>query len=635
MLDSRGPSSVEADGHCEWDPEIGWFCDTPTPAPATPTPTPIPPTPTPSSPGSGCYWDEDIYQWVCPTATPTNTPVPTPTPTPSPTPTYTPTPTPTPSAILYASPSTILVGSTSLVIADDIEPSNLPVRWDTSGTVAESCTGASGVGPSDEEWRHNIRVTGCSEGTGTVILETYSDYAVASITITVVTPTPTPTDTPVPTPIPPTPTPTPMPTGTSVPTASPTPTATPLATPGDLRSILGPGAGKITLTWNAVAGATGYEVEQKKVYPFPLGDRWKPLPFDNFTVVTSTGTQAVVGGLENEKSYDHRVRAVNADVESGWAKLTTNLSERLKPVGLSGSVKPSSIGEITLQWNAVSVATHYEVQQKKVKDNWFDDWEILPFGNFTINFTGAQAVVGNLKYPVTSMPPYEHQVRSRNAAGPSAWSSSVETELEVLPAAGHQQDHTVRYLVAPMSATPPPGYPNPAIIIPPAVPTAVAAWNERISAHGFLICKGGTGGCDQTNTDWYTITVKLMDDSPSNPNANSACTGIACVRKLPLENSLNVTDHDLILEQPAYALGVRYFWTKWDILDLQEIGSTGFFWASVGVSLRHELGHTLGIPHPPTSTYPGLMSDSKTYQNITQADIDDLKKIYSGHEKGE
>ena len=152
--------------------------------------------------------------------------------------------------------------------------------------------------------------------------------------------------------------------GTTPPTPTPTPRPTTLDTPGNFRSILGPGAGEITLIWDAVVGATRYEVQQKRGRLFPLPDEWKPLPFDDFAV-TTTGAQAVVGGLKNDKSYDHRVRAVNADGKSGWtAELTTDLSERRKPVGLTSSVEPDSIGEITLQWGAVAEPSRYEVQQK-------------------------------------------------------------------------------------------------------------------------------------------------------------------------------------------------------------------------------------------------------------------------------
>ena len=420
------------------------------------------------------------------------------------------------------------------------------------------------------------------------------------------------------------------------PTHTPTPTATPrpvtLDTPGNFRSILGPGAGEIVLTWAPVAGATGYEVQQKKGRRFPLPDQWKPFPFENFTA-TTTGTQAVVGGLRNDESYDHRVKAVSAHGESEWVEFTTDLSERRKPGGLGGSVKPDSIGEITLQWGAVSEPARYEVQLK-VKDywlDWFDDWEILPFENVTVDITGTQAVVGNLRYSAT----YEYQVRSVNAAGPSVWSDSVKAALPNLVAQGHQHDHTVRYEVAPMSATPEPGFPNPATIIQTAVPTAVAAWNARISAHGFLICKEGTQGCDdQTNADEKTVTIRLVADE-------DACGGTACVEP-PVAGLSNHRGHgDLIIEErPVDSTKPRlphqlYRWTDVPSLHNEKMchSSPGHRWRYVGAVLMHEFGHTLGLPHD--VPVPSIMPVSGRSLNIQQNDIDYLRKIYSGHVRGE
>ena len=410
-----------------------------------------------------------------------------------------------------------------------------------------------------------------------------------------------------------------------------------------MTSAPGPGAGEITLSWDAVTGASRYEVQQKKVKTL-RPDEWKPLPFNDFTV-TIAGAEAVVGGLENDKSYHHRVRGVNANSVSEWAELTTDLPEALKPGGLSGNVKPSSIGEITLKWNAVRGTDHYEVQQK-VRDywfDWFDDWETLPFGNTTVRFTdnlalvgpraivGNPAIVGNLKYGEDDTT-YEHRVRSVNAAGPSNWSDSVKTTLDALAARGHQRDHTVRYEVAPMSSTPEPGFPNPATIIPSAVPTAVSAWNAMIAAHGLVICKGGTGSCDERNTDG-TVTVRLVANS-------DACVGTACVRP-PVSGISNHRGHgELILEErpidstkPKVQI-IRYRWTDVPGLhDKRVPNRENEIWRYVGAVLIHEFGHTLGLPHDVPS--PSIMPVSQRSLNIEGNDIDYLRKIYSGHVRGE
>ena len=577
----------------------------------------------------------------------------------------TPTPTVTPSGELSATKTAIDVGETVTVSAVNVSPSNQSVYIVTNGQLDFARHGSCHVetGPrSSTRSARSWSLIGCSPaGSGSVTLKTRHDgntLVLDSITIDVsaaptATPTTAPTATTTPVVVPTATTTTPVvepPATTTDPvdpcrsssdsrekctiphTPTPTPTATPrpvtLDTPGNFRSILGPGAGEIVLTWDAVAGATGYEVLQKKGRLFPLPDQWKPFPFDNFTA-TTTGTQAVVGGLKNDKSYDHRVRAVSAHGESEWAEVTTDLSERRKPGGLGGSVKPDGIGEITLQWGAVAEPARYEVQQKKVRDYWFDDWETLPFGNVDIRITGTQAVVSNLKYGIT----YEHQVKSVNAAGPSGWSASIKTDLSLI-ARGHQQDHTVRYLVAPMLATPEPGIPNPAIIIPPVVPTAVAAWNARISADGLLICKGETGSCDQTNADEKTVTIRLVTNS-------YACGGTACVQP-PVAGLSNHRGHgDLIIEErPIDSTKPRlphqlYRWTDDPSLNNEEVVEfvPHLLWKYVGAVLMHEFGHTLGLPHDVPA--PSIMPVSKRSLTIQQNDIDYLRKIYSGHVRGE
>ena len=590
--------------------------------------------------------------------------------------TPTPTPTPvTPSGELSATKTSIVVGDEVTVSAVNVSPSGQSVYIVTNGRLdfARPGTCHFEIGPrSSEKSTRSWTLEGCSPpGSGSVTLKTRhngSTVVLDSITIDVRT-SPTPTYTPTAEPTATTTTPVVVPTATTttpvvVPTATTTvveppatttdpvdpcrsqsdsrekctipptytPTATPrpvtLDTPGNFRSILGPGAGAMTLKWNAVAGATRYEVQQKKVKT-AWPDEWKPLPFDSFTV-DIRGTQAVVGGLQNDKSYHHRVRGVSADGRSEWTpELTTDLAELLKPRGLVGSVKQSSIGEIALQWSAVSVATRYEVQQKVVRALWFDDWQTLPFQNVSITIAGSQAVIGNLRYGAT----YEHQVRSVNAAGPSGWSTSVRTDdLSSLPARGHQQDHTVRYLVAPMSATPEPGFPNPATIIQTAVPTAAAEWNARISAHGFLICKEGTGGCDdQTNADEKTVTIRLVPYT----GAYTPCGSIACTRPPSKGLHIHLGNEQIFLEEPAWWEG-RGGWHRWtDVADLDDEpveGEEGETWAYVGRALMHEFGHPLGIGHP-SSTFPGVMSG--THSRIRQGDIDYLRMIYSGHVRGE
>ena len=74
------------------------------------------------------------------------------------------------------------------------------------------------------------------------------------------------------------------------------------------------GAATADLTWEPVAGATGYELE----YPMEYGPRlvWVALPFFGITI-TFSGTSVVVANLDtNQATWRFRVRATNGQGDS-------------------------------------------------------------------------------------------------------------------------------------------------------------------------------------------------------------------------------------------------------------------------------------------------------------------------------
>ena len=329
--------------------------------------------------------------------------------------------------------------------------------------------------------------------------------------------------------------------GTTPPTPEP---SAPPATPGGLTGTAGPGI--VTLEWDVVAGAATYEVEQWEIRSW-LPDRWVSLPFDGFVSNSPGIATAIVARMSNGETYKHRVRSRNAHGTSEWATVTTELPELPAPTSFTASIS-LTIGQISLRWDAVDAATSYEVEQKD------GSWKTPPLGNATFSLTGTSAEAGNLVYGKR----YEYRVRSRNAGGPSEW-VEAGTTLPTLVARGHQHDHTVGYRIA---ITPVAGYdsalPNPGVIIPSAVATAVSAWNSAGAGAGLVICRQGAAGCDDRNADTFIVTVMLADDN--------RCGSYACVihevQEVYGSASTHLAAMQLIFEEPALLGRERYRWTN-------------------------------------------------------------------------
>lgn len=90
-----------------------------------------------------------------------------------------------------------------------------------------------------------------------------------------------------------------------------------------------PGNGRVSLDWNNVPRATGYEVQQWDGHVNP--PRWRTLPFtskrrftrDRRFTISFSGSSAVVRGLENGISYAHSVRAKTGVLRGSWTPYIT------------------------------------------------------------------------------------------------------------------------------------------------------------------------------------------------------------------------------------------------------------------------------------------------------------------------
>ncbi|WP_066020437.1 MULTISPECIES: fibronectin type III domain-containing protein [Clostridium] len=99
----------------------------------------------------------------------------------------------------------------------------------------------------------------------------------------------------------------------------------------------------IKLSWNAVAGATGYEVE-----------------VDGNTIDNGSSTVYTAEKLETGTTHTYRIRAKNADTIGSFSgTITKTILATLSPVNITTEVTGTSI---KLSWNAVTGATGYDVE---------------------------------------------------------------------------------------------------------------------------------------------------------------------------------------------------------------------------------------------------------------------------------
>ncbi|MBO8173606.1 MAG: hypothetical protein H0Z33_17195 [Bacillaceae bacterium] len=111
---------------------------------------------------------------------------------------------------------------------------------------------------------------------------------------------------------------------------------------------------KITVTWDPVPGATGYEVEA-----------------DGVVISNGLNTTFVHEGLQPNSTHTYRVRALNSGGPGNWSELITATTVFGKPTNLNIT---STSDTITLTWDPVPGATGYDVMV---------DGEVMDTGNST------------------------------------------------------------------------------------------------------------------------------------------------------------------------------------------------------------------------------------------------------------
>jgi hypothetical protein len=180
--------------------------------------------------------------------------------------------------------------------------------------------------------------------------------------------------------------------------ASGTPTVP--ATPTGLAATAN-SSSQITVTWNAVSNATGYDLQ-----------------VDGATV-SSVTSPYVHSGLAASSTHTYAVRAKNSAGSSAFSSAvsaTTQATATIPavPTGLTATVNSSS--QITVTWNAVSNATGYDLSVD---------------GTTVSNATSPYVHSG-----LAASSSHSYAVRAKNSAGTSAFSGTVSatTQAATIPA---------------------------------------------------------------------------------------------------------------------------------------------------------------------------------------------------------
>lgn len=123
---------------------------------------------------------------------------------------------------------------------------------------------------------------------------------------------------------------------------------TPVAPPGGLAAA--PGAGQVTLTWTAGAGATSYSIFEGTAAG---GEASVPVQ------TGVSGTSAVVTGLTNGTAYFFVVKGVNASGSSA----ASNEAQAVPLAAPTGLTATAGNGQVALNWTAGAGAVSYNIYQ--------------------------------------------------------------------------------------------------------------------------------------------------------------------------------------------------------------------------------------------------------------------------------
>lgn len=163
--------------------------------------------------------------------------------------------------------------------------------------------------------------------------------------------------------------------------------------------------GSYTVSWNGVANATSYELQERDT-----GGSWVQVQSSS---ATSRAVSAKISGI-----YDYRVRACNAEC-GGWSAEAT-VAVELPPDGVPNLVAPETAlnGNYTVSWSAPGGAETYDLQEKKGSGAWVFAY---------------QGTANSTSYSGKEAGSYGYRVRACNPADCTSYSETDTVQVIVPP----------------------------------------------------------------------------------------------------------------------------------------------------------------------------------------------------------
>ena len=163
------------------------------------------------------------------------------------------------------------------------------------------------------------------------------------------------------------------------------------------------GDGSLSVTWDAVAGATEYTVQWTSG-----GD-----PFTRSRELTVTTNAATVPDLVNGTTYTLRVSAGNAQGDSEWSEPATGMPQVPAPETPENLKVTAGDTNLAVTWDAVPVAAEYTVQWKSGTESFDSERQLT----VTVNTATVPGLVNGTTYTL--------RVQAANAGGESGWSETA------------------------------------------------------------------------------------------------------------------------------------------------------------------------------------------------------------------